>query len=93
MLYFYRISAYCFLVGATIIFTIFIQDAQLGGKAYVVSLLFSMLLSYCLLNYFVDLHPNVAEGVQISYLIEESLGSRGKNQLGAMGGNKYEYKD
>jgi hypothetical protein len=43
-------------------------------------LLFSCVLSYCLLNYFVDLHANVAEGIQISYLIEESLGQRDKNR-------------
>ena len=60
LLYFYRISAYCFLVGVTVLLTILIQDAQLGGKSYAASLLIGVLLCYCLLNYFVDLHPNIA---------------------------------
>lgn len=32
-----------------------------------------MILSYCILTYFVDLHPNGAEGIQISYLLESEL--------------------
>jgi len=69
-LYFYRISAYCFLVGVTLIMTIFIQDAKLNGHSSAYSLLFCLLFSFCLLNYFVDVHPNIAEGLQISFLIE-----------------------
>lgn len=90
LLYFYRISAYCFLVGVTIIMTIFIQDAQLNGQSYAYSLLFCLFFSYCLLNYFVDIHPNIAEGIQISYLIEESLAPQ--NRQGVVGVDRYDHK-
>lgn len=86
LLYFYRISAYCFLVGTTIIITTYIEESKLNGANDLVSLMFSCVLCYCLLNYFVDLHANIAEGIQISYLIEESLGqgdrSRGQDVVG-----------
>lgn len=70
--------------------TIFIQDAKLNGHSYAYSLLFCLLFSYCLLNYFVDLHPNIAEGIQISYLIEKSLDSRSKQ--GVVGNDRYDHK-
>jgi hypothetical protein len=31
------------------------------------------IFTYCVLSFFVDLHGDLAEGIQISYLIEESL--------------------
>ena len=69
LLYFYRISAYCFTVGATLLITYGFELERLDGKVDFISLIFSCVLSYCLLNYFVDLHANIAEGVQVSYLI------------------------
>ena len=50
------------------------------------------MLSFCLLNYFVDLHPNVAEGIQISFLLEESLGSRDINKQSVVGNDRFDYK-
>ncbi len=40
------------------------------GRINLVSLLIIALFAYCVLNYFVDLHADLAEGIQISYLIE-----------------------
>jgi hypothetical protein len=69
LLYFYRISAYSFTIGATLILTYFIEKQKLGSID-LVSLLIAALFSFCVLNYFVDLHADLAEGIQISYLIE-----------------------
>lgn len=92
-MYFYRISAYCFLVGTTVIITLFIAQAKIGSEPDLASLLFACLMSYCVLNYFVDLHPNVAEGVQISYLIEESLGRQERQKPGeVIGADRFDYK-
>lgn len=68
LLYFYRISAYSFTIGFTIIVTYFIEKSHLG-YIDLLSLFVVALFSYCVLSYFVDLHPDFAEGIQISYLI------------------------
>jgi hypothetical protein len=68
LLYFYRISAYTFTIGVTIIIAYFIQISTLGTIS-LVSLLIIALFTYCVLSFFVDLHADIAEGIQISYLI------------------------
>jgi hypothetical protein len=46
-----------------------------------------------MLNYFVDLLPNIAEGVQISFLIEESLGQTGQRGTSkVVGPDRFDYK-
>jgi hypothetical protein len=49
--------------------TTYIEAERLGGTTDFISLVFACVLSYCLLNYFVDLHANIAEGIQIGFLI------------------------
>ena len=56
--------------------TYFIEKGILGSIDYL-SLLISALFAYCVLNYFVDLHADLAEGIQIGYLIEDSLSTKG----------------
>lgn len=93
VLYFYRISAYCFLVGSTLLATISIIEGKTNSQPELVGVGVSGLLSYCLLNYLVDLHPNIAEGIQISYLIEESLGSQDKAKPAfVVGQDQYDFK-
>ena len=60
LLYFYRISAYCFTIGGVLIVSYFIQKDKLEGEANLVSLLLIAFFSYCVLNWFVDLHANLA---------------------------------
>lgn len=79
LLYFYRISAYSFTIGVAVIATYFIEKAKLGSIDYL-SLLISALFAYCVLNYFVDLHADLAEGIQIGYLIEDSLSTKGQRK-------------
>lgn len=49
-----------------------------------------VVFSYCVINYFIDLHANVAEGILISYLIEDSL-NHGK-QSGVVGSDPFSFK-
>jgi hypothetical protein len=72
LLYFYRISAYTFTVGTTVLLGYLIEKSKIGTFS-VLSLVVLMVLSYCILAYFVDIHANGGEGLQISYLIERSL--------------------
>ena len=69
LLYFYRISAYCFTIGITVLLVYFHEKAVLDGEINLISIVLVTFLSYCILNFFVDLHPNIAEGIQISYLL------------------------
>ena len=94
VLYFYRISAYAFLLAATLCTAYGLERQRINGNVDFLSLVFAALLSYCLLNYFVDLHANLAEGVQISYLLEQTLDGRTKGQgkgLG-QGQDRFEYR-
>lgn len=59
LLYFYRISAYSFTIGITLIITYFFEKSHLG-HIDLVSLLVTALFAYCVLSYFVDLHSNIA---------------------------------
>ena len=68
LLYFYRISAYSFTIGITLIITYFFEKSRLG-HIDLVSLLVTALFAYCVLSYFVDLHSDIAEGIQVSFLI------------------------
>ena len=68
LLYFYRISAYAFTIGGTLIITYYIERSKVDSVDYL-SLLIASIFSYCILSYFVDLHADLAEGIQISYLI------------------------
>jgi uncharacterized membrane protein YwzB len=68
ILYFYRISAYTFTIGVTLIIAYFIEKSKLGSID-LLSLLITALFAYCVLSFFVDLHGDLAEGIQISYLI------------------------
>lgn len=68
LLYFYRISAYTFTIGTTVIIAYFIEKSTLGS-VNLLSLLIISLFTYCVLSFFVDLHADLAEGIQISYLI------------------------
>jgi len=52
-----------------LILSYFIEKQKLAGQINLLSLGFATLLSYCVLSYFVDMHANVAEGIQVSYLI------------------------
>ena len=68
ILYFYRICAYSFTVGTVFLATYFIQKSKIG-YINLYSMCFLLVLSYCILNYFVDFHANKAEGIQICFLI------------------------
>ena len=68
LLYFYRISAYSFTIGLTLVVEYFLEKGMLG-RIDLVSLVITALFAYCVLNYFIDLHADLAEGIQISYLI------------------------
>lgn len=86
VLYFYRISAYIFTIGLVVLIAYIMERAN-GNWINVLSLVLVMLFSFCILSYFVDLHPNAAEGLQISYLMEEML-SQGKE----LGGDRHGFK-
>ena len=38
------------------------------------SLVLIMLLSYCIVTFFIDIHADAAEGLQVSYLLHKDLG-------------------
>jgi len=59
-------------VGVAFIATYYIQKTRVGS-VNLYSMLFALILSYCILNYFVDFHANKAEGIQICFLIQKSL--------------------
>ena len=40
-----------------------------------VVLIIVMLISYCFVTYFIDIHADGAEGLQISYLLDKELSS------------------
>jgi hypothetical protein len=62
ILYFYRISSYIFTVGLTTLLCFWILKSKNGNLNFV-SLIVIVILSYCILTNFVDIHANAAEGL------------------------------
>ena len=86
VMYFYRICSYVFTIGITLIASYFLQLSKLNGIISYPSLIFVFILSYSILVYFVDIHANLAEGIQVSYLIELSLSNGNvKGRVGSDG--------
>ncbi len=60
------------------------------GSINLLSLFIIALLSYCILSFFVDLHADLAEGIQITYLIDESLRRSKDNETSKL--DQYDFK-
>lgn len=67
VMFFYRLCAHVFLVGISILICYFLMKGKMSGIS-VESLLFILVFSYCVVTFFVDIHADAAEALQIAYL-------------------------
>lgn len=68
-MFFYRLCAHIFCVGVTVLIAYFMMKARING-INILSLLIILILAYCIVTYFIDIHADAAESLQISYLTE-----------------------
>lgn len=59
VMFFYRLCAHVFAVGTSLIICYFLIKAKIGG-INLQSLLIILLLSYCVVTYFIDIHADAA---------------------------------
>ena len=72
VLFFYRLCAHVFCIGATVLIAyIFMRSNTISP----IVLMIVMLISYCFVTYFIDIHADGAEGLQVSYLLDKELSS------------------
>lgn len=72
-----------------------------AGVISIDSLVLILFLSYCITTYFIDIHADAAEGLQIAYLTELELGGGNPDSMslnfdglkGEMRGLHQSYKD
>lgn len=72
VLFFYRLCAHTFCVGLTVLISYALMKGKISG-INTWSLVLIILLSYCIVTYFIDIHADAAEGLQISYLLDNDL--------------------
>ena len=73
VIFFYRLCAHIFCVGLATLISYGMMKAQIGD-VNIWTLLLIMFLSYCVVTYFIDIHADAAEGLQITYLLDNDLG-------------------
>ena len=78
MLFFYRLCAHIVCVGLVTLISYGLMKAKFDGIS-VWSLILIVFLSYCVVTYFIDIHADAAEGLQITYLLDNDLYS-GRSQ-------------
>lgn len=72
VLFFYRLCAHTFCVGLTALICYGLMKGKIGGiNTWTMVLI--LLLSYCIVTFFIDIHADAAEGLQISYLLDYDL--------------------
>jgi hypothetical protein len=79
ILYFYRICCYIFTVGLTALFCFWIMKSK-NNDLNLVSLIVIIILSYCILTYFVDVHADAAEGLELCYNIELKFNNKKESE-------------
>lgn len=77
VMFLYRLCSHVFCIGTTIFFVSLLMLKETGSiNLSIVALM--ILFTYCLVTYFIDVHADAAEGIQVSYLLERYLDG-GKN--------------
>ena len=71
-MFFYRLLAHVFCVGLTALLGYWMMKAKIDGIS-VQSLVIILILAYCIVTYFIDIHADAAEAEQICYLTELQL--------------------
>lgn len=66
-MFFYRLCAHIFCVGLTTLICYWMMKSKIDGINFK-SLIIIMILSYCVATYFIDIHADAAEALQIAYL-------------------------
>lgn len=79
-MFFYRLCAHIFCVGVVTIICYWIMKSKING-INVQSLIIIMILAYCVVTYFIDIHADAGEALQIAYLAELQLGGGNPDNL------------
>ena len=79
-MFFYRLLAHVFCVGLVTLLSYWIMKNKIDGIS-VNSLIIILLLAYCIVTYFIDIHADCAEGLQIAYLAELQLSGGNPSKL------------
>lgn len=68
VMFFYRLCAHIFCVGLTTLLCFWIQKSKINDINFQ-SLLIILVFGYCVSTYFIDIHSDAAEALQIAYLV------------------------
>ncbi len=71
--FFYRGCSYISCVGICFLICYFIEKSKINA-INVDSLIVIILLTYCVLAYFIDFHANAAEGIHVTSVLERDFG-------------------
>lgn len=99
-MFFYRLCAHVFCIGVASMMAFWLMKSKVG-EIHIESLLFVILLSYMVGTYFIDIHADAAEALQVGYLLELELNGGNPHSLsntfsglkGEMRGLDSSYKD
>lgn len=72
VMFFYRLCAHAFCVGTTTLLAYWMMKSRIEG-IHVGSLIATLILVYCVVTYFIDIHADSAQALQIAYLTELEL--------------------
>lgn len=73
--FFYRGCSYISCVGICFIICYFIEKNRIDAINFE-SLIVILLLTYCILAYFIDFHANAAEGIHVTSVLERHFGGQ-----------------
>jgi hypothetical protein len=91
-MFFYRLLAHTFCVGLTALLAYWMMKVKIHGINFE-SLIIILILAYCVVTYFIDIHADAAEALQISYLTELQLSGGNPSSLSSdFGGLKGELR-
>ena len=99
-IFFYRLCSHVFCISTVLCLSYWLMESK-TGEIKITSLLLIILLSYMVVTYFIDIHADAGEALQISYLSElelkggnpESLSENHEGLKGEMRGLEKSYKD
>lgn len=66
-MFFYRLCAHTFCIGASALLAYWMMKSRIDG-IHVGTLIVVLILAYCIVTYFIDIHADAAEGLQTAYL-------------------------
>ena len=82
-MFFYRLCSHIFCIGPVVFFSYELMKME-NEKIEIKTLIMIIIFSYFLSTYFIDVHGDTAEGIQVSYLVEKELNGNAVEKISAL---------